>query len=368
MKTNPIFNFNDFGCNMLCQAMNDGGYGSDGGYNGWLQQKEHIPHYVYKTIYGPYGSYTGYVECLYCENDKYWGYVFPTGDGYGYVDWDGDGYANAGHYNTYVYPYGDQYGDPYGGYGSGEDENDEQYYAYGDYGYGEGENEYGYGYNYGYDYGYDYGYNEGTDHGNGNVEPDDDNGNETNILPDVHLSDPDNFVPWYNGANCNELAKEIQRNYGCGEGSPAHVYQLMIEESSENNTELVYYGDDPATNYQNAIDAINRHLDNGKVIMMGVNYELNHGVNEGTTDHFINITDREYNSETGCYEYIFTDCGTSDVSLGVNSQNRLIYDPNAEGGPTFRGKTAYDDKLTYTVTQVRPNDGNYEGTIAQWDL
>ena len=38
--------------------------------------------------------------------------------------------------------YARPYGDPYGGYGSGEDENDEQYYAYGDYGYGDDEDWY----------------------------------------------------------------------------------------------------------------------------------------------------------------------------------------------------------------------------------
>ena len=121
---------------MLRQAANDGGYGNNGGsggygntggyggnggnnthMEGWSDKKEHIHHYIYKTIYGPYGSYTGYVECLYCENDKYWGYVIPTGGGYGYADWNGDGYADR--YNPYdkYHMYG-QYG-KYGKYGYG---------------------------------------------------------------------------------------------------------------------------------------------------------------------------------------------------------------------------------------------------------
>ena len=138
MKGNSIFRFAETGSNMLRQAANDGGYGNNGSNNthmeGWSDKKEHIHHYIYKTIYGPYGSYTGYVECLYCENDKYWGYVIPTGGGYGYADWNGDGYADR--YNPY---------DKYHMYGQ-----------YGKYGYGgkqEGYGSYGYGYGYGYDQG-----------------------------------------------------------------------------------------------------------------------------------------------------------------------------------------------------------------------
>ncbi len=108
MKGNSIFRFAETGGNMLRQAANDGGSGNNGSNNthmeGWSDKKEHIHHYIYKTIYGPYGSYTGYVECLYCEDWKHWGYVIPTGGGYGYADWNGDGYADR--YNPYYGRYG----------------------------------------------------------------------------------------------------------------------------------------------------------------------------------------------------------------------------------------------------------------------
>lgn len=52
---------------MLFQAANDNNGG--GG-------KQHITHEEYKTLYGPYGTYTGYVTCMFCWDEYHWGYPY----------------------------------------------------------------------------------------------------------------------------------------------------------------------------------------------------------------------------------------------------------------------------------------------------
>lgn len=129
-KMKKIANSNSAGLgdNMLLQAVGDGsGSGS--------RKKEHIWHKVYKTWYGPYGTYSGYTECLLCDDPEHWGYVVGDIDdnGHGHVDFNGDGYADNGYCQCYdctgkrdeVYYNPDKednsYGDGYYGYdGEGE--------------------------------------------------------------------------------------------------------------------------------------------------------------------------------------------------------------------------------------------------------
>lgn len=115
------------------------------------------------------------------------------------------------------------------------------------------------------------------------------------------------------------------------------------------------------------LSLINRHLDAGLCIIAGVNHTLKRDINDGTIDHFVLIVGREYNGESGRYEYLYVETGTDSPEKGYNSDNRFVYDvsigmyvdESSLCGSNPRGNGIY------TLTELRPNDGNNYGTIVQ---
>lgn len=119
------------------------------------------------------------------------------------------------------------------------------------------------------------------------------------------------------------------------------------------------------TIYDNAINCINRHLDTDRPIIVGVNHSKEYGINEGTTDHWIVITGREYDTSQNQYYYIYMETGRDNIAEGCNiTENRLYYDSK---NYVFQDvKAGKNDSKKYDVTQVRPNDGNnLNETISQ---
>ena len=176
------------------------------------------------------------------------------------------------------------------------------------------------------------------------------------------LMDKTKFVPWNNG-NCYELCTQILANYGINDpGSPEHVYQLLYEDGDEGD--LKFASANPEIDYEQAIECIDRHLNNNKPIIAGVNYDIGFTNSDGT-DHFIVITGRGYDSQLKLYYYTFMDCGTQYTDKGCNTEiNRLYYNdyiPSLEG----RSLGTYDGKRILYVTHVRPNDGNTKDTTKQ---
>lgn len=169
--------------------------------------------------------------------------------------------------------------------------------------------------------------------------------------------------------NCHTACVEILKNYGLTEfGSPNHVFKLMYETGDP--SELKFYGDNPIENHYKAVQCIDRHLEAGRPIIVGVHHTLdyrpknNQPINEGTTDHFIVINGRGISN--GLNYYTYYEVGTSLINEhGCNNvTNRLIYNP---GVPTFSGSQYFTgEEKSYTVTQVRPNDGDTNGTISQF--
>lgn len=181
--------------------------------------------------------------------------------------------------------------------------------------------------------------------------------------PDINLGDKTKFAGYgMNGEkNCLSLCKMIFRNYNISNyGSSANVFKLMHEV----NGVLQHYGSNVAQNYKNAIDCIDRHLEAGRPIIVGVNYKINKGINEKTTDHFVVIYGRGYDSDTGYYYYNYYEVGRR-VEYGYNdSANRFIYDPSDP--PYFYDPISNrNGRERFDVTQVRPNDGDTSGTIPQ---
>ena len=197
--------------------------------------------------------------------------------------------------------------------------------------------------------------------GSGGGETSPDTGEGT-ILPDIDLTNQDHFVGYNVSGDCMAGCRSIMANYGVATGSSANVYQLLFER----NGKLEYYNtQDYETVYDNAINCINRHLDANRPIIVGVNHTLNKGYNEGTTDHWIVITGREYDTSQKQYYYTYMDTGRSAASNGCNTtNNRLYYDSK---NYVFQdAKAGTNDNKKYDVTQVRPNDGkNLSETISQ---
>ena len=109
-------------------------------------------------------------------------------------------------------------------------------------------------------------------------------------------------------------------------------------------------------NYKQAIECIDRHLENGRPIIVGVNHTIGRGINEGTTDHFVVIYGREYID--GQYAYFYYEVGKSNVMYGYNDEkNRFIYDISNPNEPQFYDdKSSRSDGARFDVIQIRPND------------
>lgn len=184
------------------------------------------------------------------------------------------------------------------------------------------------------------------------------------IKKNINLGDKKKFVAYKtNGVtNCLELCKTILKKYGLTSyGSSSNVFKLMYEKCSK----LVPYGDNIQNNYHNAIDSIDRHLENNRPIIVGVNHTLNNTYNEGATDHFVVIYGRGYDNNSKCYYYNYYEVGKTKIEDGYNDElNRLIFKDN--NIPEFYDeKSQRSDNARFDVTQVRPNDDNLEGTVPQ---
>ena len=84
----------------------------------------------------------------------------------------------------------------------------------------------------------------------------------------INLGDKSKFVSWgTNGVkNCLDLCKMILKKYGLSSfGSSSNCIRLMYE----NKNRLEYFGENPKENYKQAIDCIDRHLENGRPIIVG---------------------------------------------------------------------------------------------------
>lgn len=172
----------------------------------------------------------------------------------------------------------------------------------------------------------------------------------------IDLGDKSKVVTYKtNGVtNCLDLCKMILNNYELNNyGSSNNIYRLMHEVDGT----LEYYGNNPRKNYKDAIECIDRHLINGRPIIIGVNHTIGKGINEGTTDHFVVIYGKGYDSNFDCDYYTYYEVGKSDISASYDDENnRLLYIDEEQ--PSFYDfKSNRGDGKRFDVIQVRPNDG-----------
>ena len=152
------------------------------------------------------------------------------------------------------------------------------------------------------------------------------------------------------------MDKMGQSNYG----SSANVIYLVRE--NDDHTALIQYGN-VAQYYSTVTDCINRHLDDGLCIIVGVDHTLKREINDGTIDHFVLIVGREYNEETRLYEFIYVETGTNNSEKGYNPDNRFVFDQTV--GMYVDDSAGSSGAKNYTLTELRPNDGDNSGTISQ---
>lgn len=126
-------------------------------------------------------------------------------------------------------------------------------------------------------------------------------------------------------------------------------YQTAIENSS--HTQLVLN----QTNFENGVKYIDKSLEAGHPVLVGVNHALNFGYNEqtNTTDHYVIIVGKL--CENGEVKYRFWDVGTrkgaSEDYKFTLMKDKLFTDRTRKSG--------HD----YTVTQIRRNINNSTGRL-----
>ncbi len=187
------------------------------------------------------------------------------------------------------------------------------------------------------------------------------NSSSSSQKANVNLFKAQHFVSYSTTGNCLTVCKNIMSKMGqTSFGSSAKVIYLARENDA--HKKLVHYGD-PTKNYQNAIKCIDRHLDNDKSIIVGVNHSFKKDINDGTIDHFVLITGRGYDTEQKAYYYIYVETGSNKPETSHNPEgNRFYYD---EGKQMFVDTSALNNR-SYTITEIRPNDGSSEDqTITQ---
>ena len=130
-------------------------------------------------------------------------------------------------------------------------------------------------------------------------------------------------------------------------GSPTNIMQLW----QEINGVMTNVG-----NINDVFNTLNAHLNANRPIIVGVNHTSNYhpGNNDETTDHFIVITGRGFDSdrEQYYYNYVETARGVGRGNEATSDNNRLYYDSYTG---MFINPNGFCGKEGYSLTQIRPN-------------
>ena len=142
---------------------------------------------------------------------------------------------------------------------------------------------------------------------------------------------------------------------GCQTRCKEMLAQVGVE-MSDNRIKMVSNDGGRAGNAlsgaQQGIDTINSALQNGKPIIVGVDYKIEK-YNDGLEDHFIVIVGRTVSSDSSgnqVVEYHYFDPRTSSPNAGTSNDNILTLTTDGKLIGTFP-----ETDLNYTVTSVRPN-------------
>jgi hypothetical protein len=189
---------------------------------------------------------------------------------------------------------------------------------------------------------------------NGSVSGGGESGN-TSIKPSVNLLTTSNWVKQLPG-KCTSACESYLQNAGLNfAGNRTNVYRSTYQDGSG----LLHLS---CHALSTIISVIDRHLDSGRGIIAGLDYRYPSSNIDGS-DHFVVITGREYDSAYGSYYYTYMDPGRNSASQGCNTTtNRLYVDYSTNTIHYKRPNPYQNQEYEYTITHVRPNDGNYSGS------
>ncbi len=106
------------------------------------------------------------------------------------------------------------------------------------------------------------------------------------------------------------------------------------------------------------IDAIQKSLESGNSIIVGVDYTSSQSANIGTdntTDHFVTIVGR--GNDKGGEFFTFYENAISNKEKGTDVGTNKFY---LQTDGTLKGKTSWSEKVEFKVTQVRPTNKKEE--------
>ena len=172
--------------------------------------------------------------------------------------------------------------------------------------------------------------------------------------PEIDLRSKMTFSPQQGRTDCNIRCRIIMEPLSVHAENPTgsnntSYYQTAIENTS--HTKLVLN----QANFENGVKYIDKSLEAGYPVLVGVNHTLNYGYNEGvnTTDHYVIIVGKL--CENGEVKYRFWDVatrrGASEDFKFTLMKDKLYTDRTWKSG------------REYIVTQIRRNINNSTGRL-----
>ncbi|WP_438710333.1 hypothetical protein ACSTS3_15060 [Aquimarina muelleri] len=162
---------------------------------------------------------------------------------------------------------------------------------------------------------------------------------------DIDLRPLMTFIPQSKGPSCNATCRKILKQMDLTPYGSDNTMQLGYEK--KDGIEMILGATEKAVNY------IDKVLEYGHPVMVGVDHTFEYRkfgvINEGTTDHYVLIVGRKY--ESGKQFYIYWDVGTK---RGASTEWKFEH----RGDRLIADKTYKNPPKSFTVTQVRKNIGH----------
>lgn len=173
---------------------------------------------------------------------------------------------------------------------------------------------------------------------------------EAGKMRDVDLGDEVPFVSQFTlprpQVACCRASQQIIKNFGIPSAGAKSSRFIIGRENADKNAIT------PTSQAASGIEYINKQLEGGNPIMVGLNHTFGKGQGDGeAADHFVVIVGRFYDKSKKQYYFNFLEVGTSSEDNGRSDENRLYINKDN----TITG-TNYAGRRNFTVTDIRKNE------------